>query len=679
MSCDFGVRRFGAAVLTSSAIALWAGVPMAVAQTAAPAVPAAEAAAPVAMPAAMAAIETPAVPVKPSVEVLTPGETPASVAAEPPPPPAPIVTAAPAMVAPVSDPVELAVRERLSKPIAGADKADMAALVAFYAARTQGPVWTKDGQFTVPAQAVMTAIRRADDWGLNAKAFVLPTLAPGADTAALADVEIQLATAILKYARQASGGRIDPSTLSRFNDHRGTFADPAAVLAGISSSSKPDAYLEALHPQHPQFQKLHEALVKALHGGPAKAEPAAPEPAKLSLAAGPDIKPGGQHADIALIRAHLGVAAPATASETTYDKPLVAAVKAFQEEHGLKANGVISPATRTALNGGSESKMKQATADPARDIERIALNMERWRWMPADMGRFHILNNVPEFTTLVFKDGQIVHQEKIIVGKTNTPTSMFSANMQFVIFHPEWGVPDSIKMKEILPSLRRKTSEDSFFGLGPTVSDTRVLQRHNLRVSYNGRPVDASQIDWSKTDPRAYSFIQPAGGTNVLGVVKFRFPNRHDIYMHDTPQRDLFAQSLRAFSHGCMRVNNPRRLAEVILAEDRGWTPEKVGAALAGGSQEVKLERPFPVHVAYFTARVDEDGKLRTFSDLYGHDAKLATALAGKPVRLEDPTTSSGGDETMAQVQGQKQNKKGGQPSKKEANLGDFFNGLFGN
>ena len=328
-----------------------------------------------------------------------------------------------------------------------------------------------------------------------------------------------------------------------------------------------------------------------------------------------------------------------------------------------------------------EAKKKATASDPARDAERIALNMERWRWMPANMGRFHIINNVPEYTTRVVKDEQIIHQEKIIVGKTNTPTSLFSANMQFVIFHPEWGVPDSIKMKEILPSLKRKTSsEDSFFGLGPTVSDTRVLQRHNLRVSYNGRPVDASKIDWAKTDPRAYSFIQPAGGTNVLGVVKFRFPNRHDIYMHDTPQRDLFGQSVRAFSHGCMRVNNPRRLAEVILAEDRNWSSEKVGSALAGsGTQEVKLERPFPVHVVYMTTWVDADGKLQTFSDLYGHDAKLASALAGKAVRLEDPTTTSGGDDTMAAVTGKKKNGAVPVAQKKEANLGDLFNGLFGN
>lgn len=679
MSCNFGVRRFGTVVLASSAIALWAAVPGLAAGEGQPAEPAPASAAQV----AAAPAETPVTAdaaAKPAGEVLTPGETPAAVAVEPPPAPAPVVTAAPAVVAPVSDPVELAVRDRLAKPLAGADKADTAALVAFYAARTQGPVWIKDGTFNAQAQAVIATLAKAADWGLDPKTYGTPVLAPGSDTAGLADAELQVAVAALKYARHASGGRVDPSSLSRFNDHRGTFADPSAVLAGLAGTPKPDVYLEALHPHHPQFQKLHEALVKILHGGDTKAD-AAPETPKLVLSATTDLKPGAKHEDIAAIRKQLGAEADA-GNEATYDKALVGAVKAFQEEHGLKANGVITAATRSAFMGG-DAKKKTVASTPARDAERIALNMERWRWMPANMGAFHIVNNVPEFQTRVVKDGQVVHQEKIIVGKTNTPTSLFSANMQFVIFHPEWGVPDSIKMKEILPSLRRKTSEDSFFGFGPTVSDTRVLQRHNLRVSYNGRPVDASQIDWTKTDPRAYSFIQPAGGTNVLGVVKFRFPNRHDIYMHDTPQRDLFSQSVRAFSHGCMRVNNPRRLAEVILAEDRGWPADKVGAALAGhGTQEVKLERPFPVHVVYVTAWADADGKLRTFNDLYGHDAKLASALAGKPIKLEDPSVSSGGDETIAQVSGTGAGKpKKGQPApqKKEASLGDVFNGLFGN
>jgi len=687
MTRNFGLRRFSTALATSSALALWAVVPGAMAagepraSATEPAPAAVEAPAPVTSP-AVAAVDTaapaavgsdPDGAAKPAAEILPPGESPAVVAVEPPPPPAPVVTAAPAVVVPVDDPVELAVRDRLTKPLAGVDKADMAALVAFYAARPEGPVWVKDGQYTAQAQAVIATLRNAADWGLDPKVYGAPAVAPGADTAGLADAELQVSTAALKYARHASGGRADPSSLSRFNDLRAKFADPSAVLTGLATATKPDAYLLSLHPQHPQFHKLQEALVRLLHGG-TKTEAAAPEP-KLNLAAGPELKPGAKHEDIALIRAHLGVAAAAVGSETAFDKPLFAAIKVFQTEHGLKANGVITAATRIALNGG-ETKKKAAASTPAKDAERIALNMERWRWMPADMGRFHILNNVPEYATRVFKDGAVVHQEKIIVGKTNTPTSLFSANMQFVIFHPEWGVPDSIKLKEILPSLRRKTSEDSFFGLGPTVSDTRVLQKHNMRVSYNGKVVDASKIDWSKTDPRAYSFIQAAGSANVLGVVKFRFPNRHDIYMHDTPQRDLFAQSTRAFSHGCLRVNNPRRLAEVILAEDRGWSPEKVGSALAGsGTQEVKLERPFPVHVVYMTTWVDADGKVRSFPDLYGHDAKLASAIAGKPVRLEDPT-SAADDLNLAANK-----KKGPAPiaQKQEANLGDLLNGLFGN
>jgi L,D-transpeptidase YcbB len=678
MSSGLSARRLTALMLTCSALALGAVAAQGADEVVVP------------QPATVAAVEATGVvpvpvvatPLAPAAEILTPGETPAAVSNEPPKPAEPTVVATPATAVRVSDPILIAVREQLAKPMSGVDKADTAALVAFYAARVDGPVWLKDGAFTPAAQSAMTTIKNADDWGLDPKAFLLPQVGTGGDVQTLADAEVMLSRAILKYARQASGGRIDPSTLSRVNDMRGTFANPAAVLSGIASTTKTDVYLEALHPAHPQFHKLQKALYKARHGAPEAALEVLVDSPKLSLAAGPALKPGAEHPDVALIRAYLKV--PATAGEAVYDDTLVSAVKAFQEQHGLKQTGLLSSATRTALNGSSagsdKGKKKLSAADPAREIERIVLNMERWRWMPTDMGRFHILNNVPEYVTRVYKDRQIVHQEKIIVGKSDTPTSVFSANMQFVIFHPEWGVPDSIKMKEILPSLRRKTSSgDDFFGLGPTVSDTRVLQRHNLRVSYNGKPVDASKIDWATTDPRAYSFIQPAGGTNVLGLVKFRFPNRHDIYMHDTPQRDLFSNTTRAFSHGCMRVHNPRRLAEVILAEDRGWTPEKVGSALAGsGSQEVKIDHPFPVHVAYLTARVDEDGKLQTFADLYGHDAKLASALSGRPVRLEEPTAVAGAEQ-LAQSGQKRPTRAMAQPKEKTAGLGGLLEGLFGN
>src|SRR5262249_3076335 len=259
------------------------------------------------------------------------------------------------------------------------------------------------------------------------------------------------------------------------------------------------------------------------------------------------------------------------------------------------------------------------------------------------LGEFHVWDNIPEFQMRVFKRGQMIHQGKIIVGKPETQTAIFSANMKYVIFGPEWGVPDSIKIKEILPYLRPtvETGGGFFGGFGFGGTDTRVLEKHNLRVTYNGRPVDASTVDWSTVDIRKFNFIQPAGRGNVLGAVKFRFPNKHDIYMHDTPQRELFEKALRTYSHGCIRVHNPGRLAEVLLEEDKGWSAGRVRDLMAQGAEgisfEATLTKQIPVHITYFTAVV-EDGQVRSFGDIYGHDRRVTAALGGRPMPLEPPT-----------------------------------------
>jgi murein L,D-transpeptidase YcbB/YkuD len=235
--------------------------------------------------------------------------------------------------------------------------------------------------------------------------------------------------------------------------------------------------------------------------------------------------------------------------------------------------------------------------------------------------------------------------------------------MRYIVFHPEWGVPDSIKVKEILPYLR--PSSGDLFGIFGG-ADTRVLQRHNLKVSYNGRPIDASQVNWSEVDVKRFTFIQPAGAGNVLGVVKFRFPNRHDIYMHDTPQRELFEKETRAFSHGCIRVQTPGRLAELLLAEDKGWSADHVRGLLAEGyNNEVTLEREIPVHVSYFTAVAGENGKISYFGDIYGQDSRLMAALGGRPLPLEVATEEAVRD--------------GRRLGKAKAAGNDFFSGLFGN
>lgn len=279
------------------------------------------------------------------------------------------------------------------------------------------------------------------------------------------------------------------------------------------------------------------------------------------------------------------------------------------------------------------ARQSNASADV---IQRLEVNLERWRWMPDNLGAFHIRNNLPEQFTRVYKDGKVVLMEKIVVGKPSTPTPIMSADMQFVIFHPSWGVPSGIKANELGPMLARASQRSqSFFDFGDNGYASKALARHQLRVSYNGREINPDSVDWSKVDVRGYHFTQPPGSQNVLGIVKFRFPNKHDVYMHDTTEKNLFGSGTRAFSHGCMRVQNPIHLAEVILANDKGWSAEKVRSFVPGGrTADVTLATPVPVHLTYFTATVDDAGALHMHGDIYGMDQRVASALAGKAVTL---------------------------------------------
>jgi murein L,D-transpeptidase YcbB/YkuD len=209
--------------------------------------------------------------------------------------------------------------------------------------------------------------------------------------------------------------------------------------------------------------------------------------------------------------------------------------------------------------------------------------------------------------------------------------------MTMIVFHPSWGVPDGIKRKELLPLLR-DSSRNDLIGLFTGAQSSRaVLEQHKLQAYYQGRPIDPDQVDWSSANIGAYDFRQPPGPTNVLGAIKFIFPNKHDVYMHDTPERDLFARSFRGLSHGCMRVADPRRLAAVLLAQDKGWSEQQVGSQFDGGTREVELTTRVPVHVTYFTAMVDRQGNLRTFGDLYGLDTRMGAILFGKKVPFVTP------------------------------------------
>jgi murein L,D-transpeptidase YcbB/YkuD len=450
---------------------------------------------------------------------------------------------------------------------------------------------------------VIDEINRADDWGLDAAAFDIPELpaAGGMPLPArqLADAEIGLSLAVMKYARYARGGRIeDPATqLSSYLDRKPQIRPPFLVMTGIAAAEAPDDYLRRLHPQHEQFEKLRQQYLARRDGAASET---------VTIPKGSKIKPGATHEHVALIRERLGIAASGE-DANHYDDALVDAVKRFQLKRDISpANGVINASTRRALN--ERQKVSLAT---------LLANMEQWRWMPEDLGDVHVWVNVPEFRVRVVKDGAAVLDERVITGETSTQTPIFSKDLETIYFHPRWNIPPSIKVKEVYPSLAR--------GGG-------YFYRQGLKVARNGKEVRPNSVNWYKADIRTYDIYQPSGPGNALGLMKFTFPNKHSVYMHDTQNKGLFDATQRSFSHGCVRVKNPLALAQLLLGIDKGWTPEHVAQLVKGDPEEiaVPLDKHIPVHLAYFTAQVDSDGEVTTEPDIYGHEKRITQALQGK-------------------------------------------------
>jgi L,D-transpeptidase YcbB len=284
----------------------------------------------------------------------------------------------------------------------------------------------------------------------------------------------------------------------------------------------------------------------------------------------------------------------------------------------LALRGGAQPDPSASEDGKKGGRKAAGAASETSSARRVLVNMEEWRWMPESLGDFFVWVNIPEYTLRVVKAGKIIHTERVIVGKRDTQTPVFSQDLEQVIFHPFWGIPESIKRNDVLPSLARGSS--------------RVVERYNLRIQRGGRDIDPASVDWASADIRQYHVYQPPGPTSVLGVMKFRFPNKHDVYMHDTPTKNLFNAEVRTFSHGCVRVREPQRLAELVLAEDQDWTASRVAAAINGGPQnnQISLSRKVPVHITYFTAMIDRSGELKLFPDIYGHEARIALGMDGK-------------------------------------------------
>ena len=287
--------------------------------------------------------------------------------------------------------------------------------------------------------------------------------------------------------------------------------------------------------------------------------------------------------------------------------------------------------------GNGEEGAKPASD---KDVKRLVINMERWRWMPEDLGHVYVLNNSPEFMLYVFKDGKRIYADKTLVGTSAYATPVFSADLKTVLFNPDWVAPPTVVTENLLPPL----SQGSY----------SILRVHGLSVSLNGRPVDPSRVSWNRSNILGYTFSQKGGPENVLGKAKFLFPNRHTVYMHDTlpVRKKYFSKAQRMIGHECVRMEKPDKFASVLLTEDKGWSADKVKSLWDGwNSSSVSIEHKIPVHMVYFTAVADESGKVATFGDVYGLDRKLAAVMFGNSDGFtEPPPDTTVPEETTASV-----------------------------
>jgi murein L,D-transpeptidase YcbB/YkuD len=554
-----------------------------------PAAPAAAPAAPAAAPAAPAQQPTAAAPAParaPAAATAAPATQPS--AAQPAATPAPTLAAIDQQVA---DKLHEILPNKADRIIEHKSKA---AIEAFYAARNYAPLWIDHGQVDDRAKAVAAFLAHVDADGLDPADYPLPEIKADADAAALADAELKYTQTVLTYARHAQIGRVHFSRISPDISYNLVPPEAADVLGGLVDTKDVASALERFEPPHEGFKALKAKLAEI------RAAKNAPTGPRVGL--GPVLKltkAGMKDPRVPLLRERLGV--EGDSADTTYDKALAEAVKKFQENHHLAASGQLTTTTIEAINGPKHD----------RDADIIMANMERWRWLPRDLGQAYVMVNIPNYTLKVVKDGQLAWQTRIVSGAPgNKATPLLTETMKFITVNPTWNVPPSIINNEYLPALQQ---------------DPTVLERMGLKMEHN-----------RDGTVRIY---QPPGAANALGRIRFNFPNKFLVYQHDTPDKYLFSRAVRDYSHGCMRVQNPDKYAEVLLGisnPGEGYTAERINHMYGSGEIDIHMKTPIPVHVTYQTAFVDDEGKLQLRDDIYGRDAKYFAVMKGEEHKVAD-------------------------------------------
>ncbi len=490
-----------------------------------------------------------------------------------------------------------------------AEKDIAAALVSYYA---QSPefIWVTGYSANSRAEAAIRTLGAADGYGLNPAEYALsvPSAAFDMDDmsgrmAELARFEMTMSARVLRYVRDAEAGRIDPNRISGYHDFPAKPVDFAGVLKTLAHTQEVSTYLESRHPQNPEYQALRVEL-EALRASEENevvvdtklllkpGETSAELPKLLHLIARDlDDEFGGEHGEM-LYR--LG-------GSETYVPELGPIIKEVQKRAGLKPDGVIGPRTVASLAGSSKADR----------LQKVILALEELRWLPSDLGSPRVFINQPAFMASYIEGNEAKLTTRVVVGKPSNQTSFFYDEIEQVDYNPYWGVPQSIIVNEMLPRLRR---------------DPGYLDRAGYEVTdAKGRRIPSSAVSWGSYGSKIpFNVRQTPSEANALGELKILFPNKHAIYMHDTPQKALFERDSRAFSHGCVRLADPRGMAAAVLGVSREYIADK----LKQGHASEMATRKIPVYVAYFTAWPTLEGKVEYFDDVYGRDDYLKTAIS---------------------------------------------------
>ncbi len=533
-------------------------------------------------------------PAKSDTATVTPAQPPA--AATPAAEPVKAASNVPAADQPVAD----RLRDMLGAKSARYfdRKAERAAVEKFYTAHDFAPLWTQSGSLTATGKGVVARLQDAASDGLNPADYPVPDFAAATAPDALAEADLKLTASMLDYARHAQSGRMHWSQVSGDIQYPEHPTDPAEVLTNITTAKDASAALDSYNPPHKLYRELKAKLAELRGQGDGPVIQIADGPMlKFTPASGK--RPAVEMEDprVPQLRAKLGITEDA--DDTHYDAKVAEAVRKFQSGAELKATGVLDDKTVKAINSPKRD----------RQIDIVLVNMERWRWLPRELGapgigNAYVILNIPDYTLKVMQNGGQVWTTRVVTGQPGIhATPLLTETMKFITVNPTWNVPPSIIYNEYLPALKQ---------------DPTVLERMGLRLDHNR---DGS-----------IHISQPPGERNALGRIRFNFPNKFLVYQHDTPDKNLFAREDRAFSHGCMRVQNPDQYASVLLnitEPNAHYTPDRIRSMYGQSEVDLKFPTPIPVNITYQTAFVDDAGKLEFRKDVYGRDANMLALLRG--------------------------------------------------